>query len=212
MLTPMVTSEISSSIVVNLSGTIYCVFAMGWRVQIQARRKIIYLFVGLIDWPQVPRDGALNSLVKNGIRQIDAVLLTHDHADAMMGMDDLRDFTHHTGERVRKSPHPPPQVLPIKYSIDFQSILLIQKSMPIFLRGRDLESVARVFPYLVDTKKVSLIPPPLPSAPIQLFIICPFEVNRIWLCSWSKIYYYRRCFTIRGELLNEKSFYSLYAS
>jgi len=28
------------------------------------------------------------------------VLLTHDHADAMMGMDDLRDFTHHTGERV----------------------------------------------------------------------------------------------------------------
>jgi len=62
--------------------------------------------------------------------------------------------------------------------------------MPIYLRERDLESVARVFPYLVDTKKVSLCSP-LPSAPGFEYCLqyVPSEVNRIWLCSRSKVYY-----------------------
>jgi len=43
---------------------------------------------------------AIELFPKEGIREIDAVILTHDHADACFGLDDLRDWT----LRVRRQP------------------------------------------------------------------------------------------------------------
>jgi phosphoribosyl 1,2-cyclic phosphate phosphodiesterase len=50
----------------------------------------------LVDVPPDFRTQAL----REGLRQLDAVLLTHSHADHMLGMDDLRAFTERNGGRM----------------------------------------------------------------------------------------------------------------
>ncbi|KAJ1551460.1 hypothetical protein HK096_010686 [Nowakowskiella sp. JEL0078] len=62
------------------------------------------------------------------IRTIDAVILTHGHADAMMGLDDLRQWTL-GGPNVTKA----------------------QEFIPIYLDSSTMEVVQRVYPYAVDT-------------------------------------------------------------
>lgn len=56
------------------------------------------------------------------VPSIDAIVLTHSHADAVGGMDDLRDWTNNVSEAI-----------------------------PIHLRQADLDVLARMFFYLVDT-------------------------------------------------------------
>lgn len=63
-----------------------------------------------------------------GLRTLDAVILTHDHADAVMGLDDLRQWT--LGG-------------------------IIQSHVDIYLSQRTMNVVSSVFPYLVDTSKAS---------------------------------------------------------
>jgi phosphoribosyl 1,2-cyclic phosphodiesterase len=63
---------------------------------------------------------------RDDILKIDAVILTHAHADAMLGLDDLREWV--LGSRE----------------------LNTLQSIPIFLRDSDLDAVRRTFPYLVD--------------------------------------------------------------
>ncbi|CAJ1327581.1 unnamed protein product [Effrenium voratum] len=46
----------------------------------------------MVDAGKTMREAALASLPFFGVRTIDSLLLTHDHADAIMGMDDLRDL------------------------------------------------------------------------------------------------------------------------
>lgn len=62
------------------------------------------------------------------IRQLDAVFLSHNHADAMLGLDDLRQWT------LNKS---------------------IQEKIDVYLTQDTFASVNNVFPYLVDTSKAS---------------------------------------------------------
>lgn len=68
---------------------------------------------------------------------IDAVILTHDHADAILGLDDLRtvqklptqiDVTNQAGARADTDP------------------------LPVFLGARHMPHVRRVFPYLIPKK------------------------------------------------------------
>jgi phosphoribosyl 1,2-cyclic phosphodiesterase len=48
----------------------------------------------LIDCGKSFYESALHICVKHKIRKIDAVLLTHGHVDAILGIDDLRQWTH----------------------------------------------------------------------------------------------------------------------
>ncbi|XP_020085848.1 putative hydrolase C777.06c isoform X1 [Ananas comosus] len=60
-----------------------------------------------------------------GLRQIDAVLITHSHADAIGGLDDLRDWTNN-----------------------------VQPYIPIYVPKRDFEVMKKTHYYLVDTSVV----------------------------------------------------------
>lgn len=46
----------------------------------------------LIDCGKTFRQAYFETLVKRGLRKVDALLITHDHADAVQGLDDLRDL------------------------------------------------------------------------------------------------------------------------
>ncbi|CCW61965.1 unnamed protein product [Phytomonas sp. EM1] len=46
----------------------------------------------LIDCGKTFRDAYFKVLARHGMHEVDALLLTHDHADAIMGLDDLRDL------------------------------------------------------------------------------------------------------------------------
>jgi len=59
-----------------------------------------------------------------GVQTIDAVVLTHAHADAIAGLDDLRDWTNN-----------------------------MQASIPIYLRKQDMQTVSLTHFYLVDRSK-----------------------------------------------------------
>ena len=61
---------------------------------------------------------------KYSVATIDALVLTHSHADAVGGMDDLRDWTNNA-----------------------------QESLPIYLRETDLKNVESLFYYLVDRNR-----------------------------------------------------------
>lgn len=87
----------------------------------------------LIDCGKMFWEGAIEHFPRNGIRRLDAVILTHDHADAVLGLDDLRDWT--------MSVEGPDGVMGY--------------TLPIYLVRRDYESIRRAFPYLVDTKQAT---------------------------------------------------------
>ncbi|KAF0429163.1 metallo-beta-lactamase family protein [Gigaspora margarita] len=63
-----------------------------------------------------------------GLRQIDALILTHPHADAINGLDDLRAWT------LKK---------------------IIQEQIPIYVTTETLENVKVSFPYLVDISQAT---------------------------------------------------------
>ncbi|KAL6043784.1 Metallo-hydrolase/oxidoreductase superfamily protein isoform 3 [Balamuthia mandrillaris] len=79
----------------------------------------------LIDCGKSFREASLRWMIKYKVKSLDAVLLTHDHADATLGLDDLREWTRHTS------------------------------NLPIYLVERDLDALSRVFPYLVDSRKAT---------------------------------------------------------
>ncbi|KAJ3107827.1 hypothetical protein HDU97_003175 [Phlyctochytrium planicorne] len=82
----------------------------------------------LIDCGKTFLESALNWFVTYRIRKLDAVILTHGHADAMLGLDDLRQWT-----------------------MDGN----VQETIKIYLNKETMEVVARAFPYMVDTSKAT---------------------------------------------------------
>lgn len=69
---------------------------------------------------------ALNWFPTFGLRTIDAVIITHSHADAIGGLDDLRDWTNN-----------------------------VQPFIPIYVAKRDFEVMKMTHYYLVDTSVVT---------------------------------------------------------
>ncbi|BGP03990.1 metallo-beta-lactamase domain containing protein [Rhodotorula toruloides] len=78
----------------------------------------------LIDCGKTFLSGALEHWPKQGLREIDAVLLTHAHADAILGLDDLRGWT------LRGA---------------------IQPTIPIYCTQDTFKEVSKAFPYLTNT-------------------------------------------------------------
>lgn len=79
----------------------------------------------LIDAGKFFYHSALRWFPTYGIRTIDAVIITHSHADAIGGLDDLRDWTNN-----------------------------VQPSIPIYVARRDFEVMKKTHYYLVDTSVV----------------------------------------------------------
>ncbi|KAG6581849.1 hypothetical protein SDJN02_20150 [Cucurbita argyrosperma subsp. argyrosperma] len=80
----------------------------------------------LIDVGKFFYHSALQWFPTFGIRTIDAVIITHSHADAIGGLDDLRDWTNN-----------------------------VQPSIPIYVAQRDFEVMKKTHYYLVDTSVIA---------------------------------------------------------
>lgn len=79
----------------------------------------------LIDAGKFFYHSALQWFPAFGIRTIDAVIITHSHADAIGGLDDLRDWTNN-----------------------------VQPSIPIYVAQRDFEVMKKTHYYIVDTSVI----------------------------------------------------------
>lgn len=80
----------------------------------------------LVDVGKTFREQSVRLFPRWGVRSIDAVLITHGHADAYNGLDDLREWCNRQGAAI-----------------------------PIFLTQTTFDTVAASFPYLVDKTKAS---------------------------------------------------------
>ncbi|XP_058005049.1 putative hydrolase C777.06c isoform X2 [Hevea brasiliensis] len=80
----------------------------------------------LIDVGKFFYHSALRWFPAFGLRTIDAVIITHSHADAIGGLDDLRDWTNN-----------------------------VQPCIPIYVAQRDFEVMKKTHYYLVDTSVVT---------------------------------------------------------
>lgn len=80
----------------------------------------------LIDCGKSFYPSALAAFSKHGLRRIDAVLLTHAHADAMLGLDDLRSWT--IGGHI-------------------------QPYVDVYLTPTCMDTVQTTFPYLIDRSR-----------------------------------------------------------
>ncbi|CAB1097231.1 unnamed protein product [Ectocarpus sp. CCAP 1310/34] len=74
-----------------------------------------------IDTGKTWREGAIRWFPRHGVRGLDGIVLTHDHADAMLGLDDVRSIQ----DSRKRTP------------------------TPVHVSERTDRSVRRVFPYLV---------------------------------------------------------------
>nr|KIR48137.1 metallo-beta-lactamase [Cryptococcus bacillisporus CA1280] len=80
----------------------------------------------LVDVGKTFREQAMRFFPKWGVKTIDAVLLTHGHADAYFGLDDLREWCVRQGSAI-----------------------------PVYLNKETFRAVEETFPYMVDKTKVS---------------------------------------------------------
>ncbi|WVF66875.1 hypothetical protein IAT40_001618 [Kwoniella sp. CBS 6097] len=80
----------------------------------------------LVDVGKTFREQAGRFFPKWGVQTIDAVLLTHGHADAYFGLDDLREWC------IRQ-----------------------RRAIPVYLNQPTYEAVCTAFPYMVDKTKAS---------------------------------------------------------
>ncbi len=89
----------------------------------------------LIDAGKTMREAILRQFPKEGIRRINSLLLTHDHADATFGLDDLRD--------LQKKVHEPQE--------GGLGIRLVDPPIEVYLQEATFATIKDAFKYLVST-------------------------------------------------------------
>ncbi|GAA5846025.1 hypothetical protein JCM11251_007333 [Rhodosporidiobolus azoricus] len=82
----------------------------------------------LIDCGKTFREQALKLFRKHGLRKVDACVLSHHHADAIDGLDDLRAWTYHTA---------------------------IERTIPIYCTATTYSFIRSSFPYMINKKAAS---------------------------------------------------------
>jgi hypothetical protein len=80
----------------------------------------------MVDAGKTMREQCIRLLPRHNIRTIDALLLTHEHADAILGLDDVRDFQQ---QGTRHLDWLPP--------------------LPVYLHQQNFDEIKRRFSYLV---------------------------------------------------------------
>ncbi len=96
----------------------------------------------LVDVGKFFYQSAIELFPRHAIRSVDAVILTHAHADSAGGLDDLRDWTN-----------------TIRFARGEEHAALLARGreplIPIFLREMDLDIVAKTAYYLVDRTQMT---------------------------------------------------------
>lgn len=93
----------------------------------------------LVDVGKTMRDAVISLLPRFGVEEVHGIFITHGHADAMMGLDDVRDLQ----KSVRMSV--PVESNPNESMAGFR---ILSGPLPIFLTSETMAVVDRVFPYL----------------------------------------------------------------
>lgn len=94
-----------------------------------------------------------SQLLREGVSDVHSVLVTHSHADHIMGMDDLRAFT-------------------LKY----------QRPVPVYIGDEAKADVARVFPYMFADFPPEILVPRVDFRPIEPQMrLCGLEVKSAWV-------------------------------
>ena len=96
----------------------------------------------LIDVGKFFYQSAIELFPRHGIRSVDAVVLTHAHADSAGGLDDLRDWTN----TIRFASGPEHEALLARGR---------EPLIPVFLREMDLDIVSKTAYYLVDRTQMT---------------------------------------------------------
>ena len=92
-------------------------------------------------------------LLREGVTDIEAVLITHSHADNIMGMDDLRAFT-------------------LKY----------RRAVPVYIGDEAKADVARVFPYMFAEFPPEILVPRVDFRPIEPEMrVCGMDLQTAWV-------------------------------
>ena len=101
----------------------------------------------IIDAGKTFWDSAIKFFPKHNIRQIDEIVITHAHADAVGGLDNLRDWTN-----------------------------FVQETVKINLRESDFESIKKIYFYLFENGKVKT-KGPIPKTIFNFIDEKPFKFD-----------------------------------
>ncbi len=98
----------------------------------------------LIDAGKTMRDACMKWFPQNNISQVHGLVITHGHADAMLGLDDVRDLQTAIGVEV-VDPH-------YDDGRKAHGFKILGGPMPIYLTKSTMETVQGAFPYLASSK------------------------------------------------------------
>ncbi len=86
------------------------------------------------------RNALLSEFPKRGINEVSAIMLTHDHADAILGLDDVRDLQAYS---IVDIPHPTTGEM-------VKGTKINAGKLPIYLHKETFDTVKRSFAYLTN--------------------------------------------------------------
>ena len=94
----------------------------------------------VIDVGKTMRDGALSLFPRHGIQEVAGILITHGHADAMFGLDDVRDLQISC----------PVKVMNEETGEETTGFKVMSGALPVYLNQETMKTVKSCFEYLTQ--------------------------------------------------------------